>query len=469
MILIIGLIIKIRLKVRERLKNKLFLVSVFVKWTLRLSLAVICFLFYLFINAQLEKYTVTGGLIDDLNGMTYQEVKKSVLINESLRKKEHKELSSEIFIHKNNKWYMKRRARVLYFNSIYDSTTNLTSTKFTTSLDSLILRKYNYRDVAKSHYMVFSTYDLNGTLTDQKAYNHLGVEMTSKLKIQDAAKRILLFVNGYRPTSVGHTFEENFKDVLSNGFEFANSSNHIYTFDRYNYWRPWNQIDTKFINRLNPAETYYADGHFSVSTSNYGSIVNFTKSSTYYPDRCLDDKNHTCEYYTTNTKTLELLATTPNKRGFKTRQKNGRIAGKNLDMMFNEIPNLSNNDTLYIVAHSMGYAYSLGIIEQLRGKINFGGFYILAPENASAGSVQLSDWNEIWQYGSNFEEAAMDAPCLQDGIAPQACVKGLTEDYRAYIPKQLYKRKGFFESHFVGYYSWIFKLELQEKGFIKQR
>ena len=133
--------------------------------------------------------------------------------------------------------------------------------------------------------------------------------------------------------------------------------------------------------------------------------------------------------------------------------------------MLNEIPNRSVNDTLFIVAHSMGYAYSLGIIEELRGKIAFGGYYIISPENASAGKVKLEEWGQVWQYGSDF---ITDPPCLQDGVAPQTCAGGLSENERVYIPENLYYKKGFFDSHFIGYYEWIFKIPEGQKGRILQ-
>ena len=137
--------------------------------------------------------------------------------------------------------------------------------------------------------------------------------------------------------------------------------------------------------------------------------------------------------------------------------------------ILNELPNKSKNDTLYIVAHSMGYAYTLGIIEKLRGKINFGGLYIVAPENAEAGTINPDEWSEIWQYGSDFEAHRLRAPCLLDGIAPQTKVGGLSPRQRAYIPEESYSKMGFFSSHFVGNYTWIFDLEKGETGYIQQR
>ena len=164
-----------------------------------------------------------------------------------------------------------------------------------------------------------------------------------------------------------------------------------------------------------------------------------------------------------------MLNTKPNKRGFNEREKNGHVAGRNLLTMLNELPNGSKNDTLYIVAHSMGYAYALGIIEELRGHISFGGLYIIAPENASAGSIQMHEWEEVWQYGVDHERYAVKAPCLLDGIAPQVGVGGLSSKHRVFIPDRYYNRMGFFDSHFIGHYNWIFNIPEEKPGFIRQR
>ena len=137
--------------------------------------------------------------------------------------------------------------------------------------------------------------------------------------------------------------------------------------------------------------------------------------------------------------------------------------------MLNELPNSSKNDTLYLVVHSMGFAYAQGMIQQLRGKINFGGYYILAPENGEGGTVKREEWKQVWQYGSNLHTVNQDAPCLQDGVAPQSAVKGLSEEQRIYIPGALYKRKGYFDSHFIGWYNWTLAIPEGKKGYIKQR
>uniref|UniRef100_UPI0040494119 hypothetical protein n=1 Tax=Fluviicola sp. TaxID=1917219 RepID=UPI0040494119 len=162
---------------------------------------------------------------------------------------------------------------------------------------------------------------------------------------------------------------------------------------------------------------------------------------------------------------LKALALSSNKSGFNKRRYNGRVAGRNILQALNELPNKSKNDTLYVVAHSMGFAYSLGVIDVLRNNIQFGGFYIIAPENARAGKVNKAEWQEIWQYGSDFPK---EAPCLQDGIAPQSAAKGLDNKNRLFIPTENYLKKGFFDAHFIGYYTWIFAIEQAHKGAVRQ-
>ena len=266
-------------------------------------------------------------------------------------------------------------------------------------------------------------------------------------------------------------------DLETNGLELPVSTNLIYSFDRFRYWF-WKGFDTKLRDRINPTDCFYADGNFSISTSNYRNIKDFLSLLSTYPKRCLNENHHVCYKLSTKAKwlslfksdyTSDILRKRSNKRGFKKRFKNGRLAGRNLYQLLNEIPNKSKNDTLYIAAHSMGYAYALGMIEELRDKINFGGFYIIAPENAEAGKVNLNEWPEVWQYGTNFNKGYEDAPCIQDGIAPQSSAKGLDEKHRVYIPKQLYKLRGFEKSHFIGLYTYIFDIPAGKKGHVRQR
>ncbi|MGJ8661911.1 MAG: hypothetical protein ACSHXL_07730, partial [Bacteroidota bacterium] len=344
--------------------------------------------------------------------------------------------------------------------------------------DSLIVAQDSIRAFARTHYSVYTRKNSKGEQVSQEVYTYDGKKVVDFKNQKDAPRRVLVFVNGYRPTSTGQTFGENFKGIQAKGFEFPNSTNFIYNFDRYDYWEPWGEINQQFQNRINPSITYYADGHFSVSTSDYESLLNFTRISQLYPLRCENPNKHACytvenenilRFILPTSQTEKLLKMKANTKGFEYRKTKGKIAGMNLLQEMNPFPNSSENDTLFIVAHSMGFAYSLGMVEVLRDKINFGGFYIIAPENAKSGSVNPEEWQQIWQYGSRFNLPNSDAPCLQDGVAPQSGVKGLPVSNRVFIPKELYNRKGFFDSHFIGYYDWILKLQEGEVGYMKQR
>lgn len=439
---------------------------------------VLTYLTFLLINLGYRWFEVPTGPVRELQQLSTDRAIRRIALNVNYKHPTEPGLCSELLIKRRNTWYRSKRRQVLYFAIRQDASGEWKRMRLQADSDSLILVSRSFAEKAESHYVVFNYIAKDGSFHQQRVYNHLGVDITDKLTIPDPAKRILLFVNGYRPTSIGHTFEENFKDIQQRGFEFPDSRNLVYTFDRYDYWRPWQAIDLLFQKRINPGETYYADGHFSVSTSNHRSLINFTTTSTIYPKRCPNQKKHTC-YSTTSVnsgifgsrtvKTLSLHNTRPNRRGFEKRRRNGRIAGRNIYQMLNELPNHSENDTLYIVAHSMGYAYALGIADELRGKIRFGGFYIIAPENATSGTVQLSEWKEVWQYGSNFGTRGQDAPCLLDGVAPQARAGGLHVSNRIFIPRELYRKKGFFDSHFIGYYSWVLDIPKGKSGYITQR
>lgn len=470
-----------RRKIHRYLKIK-FKKTKLWRFTSRILLLVgASFLFYLsfiLINSGYGRFEVKSGLLKDLNNTSLKNAVKTILVNKNVKHKAKEQLCSETLIHKGNNWFVRQRKKVLYFNLKQDSKDQWTICRYAADNDSLILDKFDFRDQAQSHYIVFNYLNASGVTENQKVFNHLGIELSSKLKIEDPAKRILIFVNGYRPTSLGQSFEENFKDIQTKGLEFSQSKNLIFNFDRYDYWRPWHAIDVLFQKRINPSEIYYADGHFSVSTSNHESLIDFTAVSSFYPKRCKNKKKHICYITKMNSsgvfgsktvKTISLHKTKPNKSGFNERVENGRIAGRNLLQLLNELPNKSPNDTIYFVTHSMGHAYSLGMIEILRGKIHFGGIYIIAPENASAGKINLNEWQEVWQYGSNFNPGESDAPCLLDGVAPQIMAGGLKPTNRIYIPKQLYKHKGFFDSHFVGYFTWIFSIKKEESGYIRQR
>ncbi len=377
------------------------------------------------------------------------------------------EIQSQIYIKTQKHYLVQKGEKVLYFNQI-----SPTKMKFYRSSNTLRLKGKKIKLNASTHYIVIRNKNKQGEIVSERIFNHLGIEITHHLLQKDPIKRILVFVNGYRPVSISNDFEKNMDDIKQKGLEYPNSENHLFNFDRYSYWRPWSEIDLLFQARLNADNIWYADGHHSVATSNHRSILNFSTNSVIYPKPCKNLNKHHCKFSENATKqkvnSYELLATKSNVDGFALRKKNGEIAGKNLKQILNELPNQSKNDTLFIVAHSMGFAYSLGILNELRGKINFGGFYIIAPENAEAGKVKVSEWKDIVHYGCNLSAKNKAPACLQDGIAPQSNIQGLSSKEHVYFPMVLQKRMGYLGSHFIGNYLWTLDIPKDKPGHIRQ-
>ena len=373
----------------------------------------------------------------------------------------------ETYVKRKNTWEMKRLKHVLYFEVI-KSQGKVTSMKFLYDSDRLKIKSFQGK--AQTHLIVYKVMDEQGDFVKEEVYNYAKVNITQKYAEPDPARRILVFVNGYRPVANGGTPEQALMRIGNNGVEFPNSSNVLLATDRFDYWRPWGNFDQRIMERIKPNEVYYADGHHSVATSNHGSVFNFAKAAAEYPKACKG--KHRCKFSKTTAgtklETLDMLPFTSNKKGFNLRRKNGRIAGRNLYQLLNEVPGNSGNDTLFIVAHSMGYAYSLGIVESLRNKCVLGEYYIFAPENAETGKIFQSEWNAVYQYGSIPKGARKQAPCLQDGVAPQTKVNGLSAQNRLTFPASYYKKMGFTGSHFIGFYDWVFEIPQGEKGAIVQ-
>lgn len=73
----------------------------------------------------------------------------------------------------------------------------------------------------------------------------------------------------------------------------------------------------------------------------------------------------------------------------------------------------------------LDFAYVQGIIDELKrctvkDNIMWGGYraafrYILAPENASSGTENTNDWEQVGQYGSDLGEANADPIWEQPG------------------------------------------------------
>jgi len=112
----------------------------------------------------------------------------------------------------------------------------------------------------------------------------------------------------------------------------------------------------------------------------------------------------------------------------------------------------------------------LGMIEVfLEENIEVVNYYVLDPKNACSGTLPVSIRDRTWQYRTNEIKDPIE---IQDGVAPQCAVSGLTNDQRVFIPKD-WKPKGFTDSHSIGNYKWIFEIKNVNsplgKGYVKER
>ena len=255
--------------------------------------------------------------------------------------------------------------------------------------------------------------------------------------------RLMVFVNGNR----GPKFN---KITTDNSLELKDKTGYWYNFD-----------DT-IINRFQPVQAIYFDGHHPVSTSMHRTNTRFLKA--YFFSRfCWFSK-----------KSRWVLNTKFNEKGFKIRIENGKIAGQKLLTYLSENELLDKKVTVDFVNHSMGYAYTLGILEVVQPYIKLGKFLAIAPES---GGLQGTDWNqfeEVWQYGSNMDQPNGDVIYLQDGIAPQSPLKNLekleeSKGGRVFIPNEWKKsKKGFLRSHHLKWFQWFFLIKPSDRGYFKR-
>lgn len=312
-----------------------------------------------------------------------------------------------------------------------------------------------------------------GAPTDKQMENYY-LALLQKL-VTCEAKNIMLFVNGYR----GPIEDNNETD-----------NNITLWVDRYNYWEG---IDNMFIERRRPDYVYYADGHMNISTSNHLYKTKFAISmrsslcARYPVNEVINTLNNfaknpwvdiavnvlseiTCPSDCYQNPTCVELNEEPNKYGFDTRYRNGRHAGAVFVSKLQEL-GIAQGDTLDIVCHSMGFAYAQGmidVIKQYHPNVHFGGYYIIAPENACTGDVDITDWDEIWQYGSDeVTLKGKGTPWLLDGVAPQCPINGIDRAHRAFIPDDV--PQGFVESHTIKNYKWIFITKRGKEGYVTPR
>jgi hypothetical protein len=351
---------------------------------------------------------------------------------------------SIIYRRQNGGWKSIRQGSVIYLNVFDDSLS-----KFSHSNDSIILDKYNIRILSNGHYIVKTYWKNNGKIARQLVFNYNNDDVTAFFLKPERIlpKRVIVFANGYRGPKKD-------KDV---------SDNLVTTRDRYHYWM---KIDKEFIKRLKPAAQYYIDGSHKIGTSGHKTMVRFGLSLV---------QARTATNHERSRNAYKILNTDTNLEGFKQRKEKGRIAARAfLNARCNSPGCLNTKDTVDIVCHSMGYAYTLGFIEELKGKVIFGKIYILAPENACIDGTDWSLFEEVWQYGSNLDQPDPDPVWEQDGIAPQCQVLGLEQvpagkGGRAFIPKD-WPHKNFIDSHMLYHFEWIFeRIQPGQPGYIQPR
>ncbi len=360
------------------------------------------------------------------------------LVRESASK-----MGSVIYVKQDGKWKSQKSLSVHYFTINSEN-----KWQFSHSSDSIILDKYNVKLASNGQYLVLTYLKDSKKINKQLVYTFNGENITDYILEAKSMspEHVLVFANGYR----GPTREKDESDHL------------VTNKDRYFYWF---KIDNQFIKVLEPTETFYIDGSMKVNTSNHKTMVKFAIS--FFRASFILRKKRARKNY-------KFLNTTANIEGFQYRKDKGKIAGKAFLTALCNSPACSNTiDTLDIVCHSMGYAYSLGFIEEITGKVIFGKMYILAPENACTDGADWTLFEEVWQYGSNLDQENPDPIWEQDGIAPQCQVKGLEnvkpgKGGRAFFPKD-WPRKNFIDSHQPYNFDWIFeRIKVGENGFISK-
>lgn len=384
-------------------------------------------------------------------------------------KQETTQLSTQLYIKKKNKWHTQRENPVLYFKE-----TEAKQLHFSHSSHYLKIREKGILHKiirAKNQCIVIERINSLGHI-HQLFFLPTGQKMlVSKELKKDPAKRILLFVNGYRPVSSSQDINKLKDQILQKGLEHPRSKNLIYKTDHYAYWPNSTHIVQLFKERIEPDVLLFADAHHSVQTSNHLNLLNFTSKASIYPKPC-KSQNHHC--YTTplaeqkTIRTYQLLATKSNVEGFMIRYRSGKLAALNLLQELSAYGDQTANDTLYVVSHSMGHAYFCGMVSVLKKHLQFANYYALAPENANAKHFNIKRWRNVFQYGTILYGPRKNAPCQQDGVAPQVKMSGISKRNQIGFPKKYAPKLGYFSSHYVGYFDWIFSIKPQEIGYISK-
>jgi RHS repeat-associated protein len=234
----------------------------------------------------------------------------------------------------------------------------------------------------------------------------------------DPDGKLVIFVNGYRPCLPG-----------VNVYREVKRDDKVFRGDKFGYW---GGVDGQFMNKIGDHNAVYADGDAPTLTAK-------------------------------------------SQFGFNARMAHGRQAAQDLISKINsgEVV-LKKNDkgevveSIKVVSHSMGYAYSLGMIKELEKagyKVEVS--YNLAPENPKGGDIPNNVVRSV-QYGSGPKDPWYN----QDRIAPQSEINNVDEI--APIPDKNTAGenipKGPYDSHAVSNYGkWIFGLNKDQQGYVAPR
>lgn len=348
---------------------------------------------------------------------------------------------SIVFRWVNGNWKSEPQRSVLYFT--IDVAGNH---HFSHSSDSLLAPDLNLACASNGHYKVMRYLDASGNCDSTKVFAYNGQDLTEHIRRSEPNEpvRLLLLINGYR----GPNTNNDAGDGL------------LTQKDRYYYWF---KIDNRFQELLKPAVMYYADGSFPIATSNHRNRLRFGIS---WLRTKLTPKKQTSK------RVYKRLTERPNPVGFDERKQAGRLAGEVFLQARAQFPfSPEVKDTLDIVSHSMGYAYSLGFLEVVEPYVVLRTAYIIAPENAGQEGYDWSRFAHVWQYGSNLGELNTDPLREQDGIAPQCAVKGIAQlspekGGRLFLPDD-WPHKNFVDSHMIYSFDWIFdRIGKGEPGYV---
>jgi hypothetical protein len=252
-----------------------------------------------------------------------------------------------------------------------------------------------------------------------------------------AQKSYIIFANGYKGLSLNSVTTEN-------GFSF----------ERDSYWLNY---DDTICERFPGCVAVYIDGHHPISTSVHRTKLN--SFSSYFLSR----------FGWFKSKSNWTLNDRPNPEGFALRKANGQKCGEAfLAHLLKNRQEIGRKDTLHFVCHSMGYAYTLGFLKAVENHVVLGKILILAPESPAFEGYAWSAFEEVWQYGSNRHEPDADPTYLQDGIAPQAPVKGIEtvpvhKGGRVFVPK--HAKRGFIRSHHLNWFEWFHDIRPGQRGY----